>query len=336
MTATPQPADVHPNPDVDRPSRAALKRGLAGVLAAEIAAHGPLKILHRRENPLVSSYVADIVHLRFADGHREHLLCKFAHGRELTPPTPHEGLAHEAQVYAEVLGCCPLDSPHVFGGFTDDETGDVVLVLRFYPDAVPAAKSTDPAAVDSLICWLAAFHEWTAARLAEPRWEFLARYDADLYAMWLERTIELAAPFAAECPWLGRVAEAYRERIPLLVAAPVAVIHGEFTTRNALWDHGRILPIDWETAAMGPPEVDLAVFTYDWHPENIAVMERTYVAARWGGTPPDGYADRLIAARLYAAFHWLFGTPGGCSEERVRTHLMELHAEAVRWGIVAE
>ena len=321
---------------IDRPSRAALKRGLAEVLAAEIAAHGPLRIVHRRENPRVSSYVADIVQVRFADGHREQLLCKFAHGRELTPPTPHYGLAHEAGVYADVLGPCPLESPHVFGAFTDDETGEVVLVMRFYPDAVPAAKSTDPAAVDSLIRWLAAFHEWAGSRLADPRWAFLPRYDAELYTMWLDRTCEHAAPYAAECPWLARVADAYRERIPLLVASPVTVIHGEFTTRNALWNHGRILPIDWETAAIGPAEVDLAVFTYDWHPENIAVIERKYLEARWGGAPPEGYRERLLAARLYAAFHWLFGTPGGCGEERIRTHLRELHAEALRWGIVAE
>ena len=321
---------------IDRPSRVALKRGLEQVFAADIAAHGPLRILHRRENPRVSSYVADIVHVRFADGHREQLLCKFAHGLELTPPTPHLGLAHEARVYADVLGACPLERPLVHGSFADCETGDLVLVMRFYPDAVPAAKSTDPNAIDSLICWLAAFHEWAAPRLGDPRWDFLPWYDAPLYVMWLERTCDLAAPFAAEHPWLKRVAEAYRERIPLLVAAAPTVIHGEFTTRNALWDHGRILPIDWETAAVGPAEVDLAVFTYDWHRDDVAALHRTYVESRWGGSSPAGHADTMLAARLYAAFHWLFGTPGGCGPERVRAHLGELHAESVRWGIIAE
>lgn len=329
-------AEPSPSFSIDRPSRAALKRGLGEVLAAEIATHGPLRIVHRRENPRVSSYVADIVQVRFADGHREQLLCKFAHGRELTPPTPHYGLGHEARVYADVLGPCPLDSPRVYGGFIDVETGEHVLVMRFYPDAVPIGKSTDPAAVDTLIRWLASFHAWAEPRLNDSRWGFLHRYDADFYDMWLARTCEHAAPFAAECPWLGRVADAYRERIPLLVAAPPTVIHGEFTTRNALWSDGGILPIDWETAAIGPAEIDLAVFTYDWHPENIVEMEGTYVEARWGGSPPDGYRERMLAARLYAAFHWLFGTPGGCGPERVRTHLRELHAEAVRWGIIAE
>jgi hypothetical protein len=319
---------------IDRPSRAALKRGLEQVFAADISARGPLRIIHRRENPRVSSYVADIVHVRFADGHGERLLCKFAHGRELTPPTPHLGLDHEARVYADVLADCPLDLPLVHGSFTDDETGAVVLVMRFYPAAMPAAKSTDPAAVDALIHWLAAFHTWAASRCGDPRWAFLPRYGAALYAVWLERTCDLAAPFAAECPWLGRVADAYRERIPLLVSAPATVIHGEFTTRNALWDDGRILPIDWETAAVGPAEVDLAVFTYDWDPDDIAALERTYVEARWGGRPPEAFAETLLAARLYAAFHWLFGTPGECKPDRVRDHLQALRDEAIRWGIV--
>ena len=56
-TDAPEPKDFF----IDRPSRAALKRGLGEVLSAEVVAHGPLRILHRRENPRVSSYVADIV-----------------------------------------------------------------------------------------------------------------------------------------------------------------------------------------------------------------------------------------------------------------------------------
>lgn len=329
--ATPTPPE-----SIDRPTRAALRRGLERLLAAEIAAHGAMRILHRRENPRASSYVADIVQLRFADGHREQLLCKYAHGFELTPPTPHLGLGHEARVYREVLAECPLTTPRFHGSFADDETGDVVCVIEFHPRAVPAAKATATAAIDELVRWLAGFHTWAADRLPHAPWDFLPRYDADTYALWLDRTCAVAQPTAAEHPWLDAMADAYRGLIPRLAASPVTVIHGEFTTRNALWDAGRILPIDWETAAVAPAEIDLAVFTYDWHPDDIRGIEATYVAARWGGSPPEGFAETLLAARLYAAFHWLFGTPGGVGAERIHGHLGALRDEAVRWGIVAE
>lgn len=328
------PPASSPSFSADRPSRGALKRGLGQVLATEIAARGPVRIVHRRENPLVSSYVSDIVHVAFADGHRERLLCKFGHGRDLTPPTPHRGLGHEARVYAEALGDCPLDLPRVFGGFVDDETGDDVLVMTFYPEAVAAGKSEDPSAMDSLIRWLAAFHAWGMLRVEEPRRAFLPRYDESLYTLWVDRTCDLARSVPDDHSWLEAVAAFYRRRIPLLVAATPTVIHGEFITRNALWNDGCILPIDWETAAVGPAELDLAVLTYDWHLDDVRQMEATYLEARWGGVAPEDFDDTMMAARLYAAFHWLFGTPGGVGESKIRDHLRALRAEAVRWGVI--
>lgn len=319
--------------EVDRPSRAALVRGLTAVFAAEIAARGPLRIASRRENPKSSTYVADVVLLRFADGSAERVLCKFAHGATLTPPTPHRGVAFEAAVYRDVLRELPLPLPKFWGGFTDDETGDFVLVMRFYPDSLTAAQAPDDRGVHALVDWMAAFHEWGAPRVGDPAWVFLPRLDAALHEAWLAHTLELARLRAHERPWLERVAAAYRERIPLLAAAPVALVHGEMTTRNGLWAEGRVLPIDWETAAIGPPEVDLAVFTFDWHPEDMPEIVSRYVRARWRGTPPPGFAETLLAARLYVAFHWLFGDATECDEQRVRSHLEMLRHEAVRWGV---
>ena len=40
---------------------------------------------------------------------------------------------------------------------------------------------------------------------------------------------------------------------------PRAPAHGEFTPHNVLWQGGRAVPIDWESAAFGAGEVDLAV-----------------------------------------------------------------------------
>ena len=271
--------------------------------------------------------------LRFADGSAERVLCKFAHGADFTQPTPHRGLAFEAAVYRGVLRELPLPLPKFWGGFTDDETGDFVLVMRFYPDALTAAQAPDDRGVHALVDWMAAFHDWGAPRVGDPAWAFLPRLDATVHETWLAHTLDFARPFVPAHPWLDGVAAAYRERIPLLADAPATLVHGELTTRNGLWVEDRVLPIDWETAAIGPAEVDLAVFTYDWHPDDQREIEARYVAARWNGSPPCGFAATLLAARLYVAFHWLFGDATECDEPRVTSHLEALRAEAERCGV---
>lgn len=323
--------DSHPGTP---PARAVLRRGLERVLAAEIAARGPFTIVSRRPSPRSSTYLADVVRVRFADGSSERLLCKYASGVDLDPASPHRGLEHEAAVYDRVLRGAPLSLPHVWGSFRDADTGDFALVMRFYDDGLSSAQASDVGGVDAAVRWLAAMHAWAETRVADPRWDVLARYDTGYYLTWLDRTCDLARSLAPEYPWLDRVAAAYRERIPLLAGGRLTLVHGEFTPRNAFWADGRIMPVDWETAAVGPGEIDLAVFTFDWDLDELPDMERGYVAARWGGTPPATFAETMIAARLYVSFHWIFSGSFRGDGPRVRSHLEGILDEAIRCGIV--
>lgn len=322
-------ADDHPG---RKPSRAALARGLERVFAAEAQRRGPPRITWRRSSPRTSTYLADIVHVRFADGSRELLLCKYSDG--VGPPPPHRGLDYEADVYEHVLGECPADTPHYWGRFTDECSGGSTLVLRFYPDALSAAQAVEEGGVTAAVEWLARFHAWGERHATATAWRFLTRYDEAYYRYWVDRTCELARPLGGDQAWLERAAAAYRDRIPLLLSRVPTCIHGEYTTRNCLWADGRLLPVDWETAAIGPAEIDLAVFTYDWEEDDLAAMEATYVARRWQGSPPADFADTLLAARLYVSLHWIFSRVSGSEETRVRDHLAGFHEEAVRWGIV--
>ena len=333
-SSPPPPVPDHGDHAPERPSLRALRRGLEEVFVAEIAVRGPLRVAARRENPRSSTYVADVVLVCFADGSSERVLCKFSHGAVLTPPTPHRGLAFEVAVYRDVLREAPPPLPRFWGGFTDAETGDFVLVMRFYPEALTAAQAPENRGVHALIDWLAAFHAWGEGRVADPTWGFLPRLDAPVHEAWLAHTLAMAGPAARGQPWLDRAAAAYRDRIPLLATAPPTLIHGELTTRNGIWTEGRVLPIDWETAAIGPGEIDLAVFTYDWHPDDLREIEARYVQARWNGSAPTGFAETLLAARVYVAFHWLFGDATECDADRVTAHLEALHAELRRFGLV--
>jgi len=329
-TMTASAGDDHPG---RKPSRAALARGLARLFATEVPGRGPPRITWRRASPRTSTYLADIVHVRFADGSRERLLCKYADG--VGPPLPHRGLDYEADVYEHVLRQCPVPTPHAWGRFTDERSGGSTLVLRFYPDALSAAQAVEEGGVTAAAEWLARFHAWGADRVTAAGWRFLTRYDEAYYRLWIDRTCELARPLAGDYPWLDRAAAAYRDRIPLLCDRTPTCIHGEYTTRNCLWHDGLLLPVDWETAAIGPAEIDLAVFTYDWDPEDVEVIVAAYVARRWGGTPPAAFAETLFAARLYVSLHWIFSRMSGREEPRVRDHLEGFYEEALRLGIVA-
>ena len=324
-----------PVPDpVSKPSRHALKRGLTHVFASEINARGPLRIIHRRVSPQVSTYLADVVQVQFADGSREHLLCKYAHGVENTPFSPHHGLVYESRVYQQLVPHPALSLPRYWGSFTDDETGDFVFVMRFYPGGMNAAQGCDDGGLTELIRWITQFHEWGEAQVAAPEWRFLVRYDHAYYAHWLDLTNALARPLAHEYPWLEQAAAAYRDRIPLLVARPPTIVHGELTTRNTLWADGRIMPLDWETAAIGPAEIDLAMFTFDWDLEDVRTLEESYVQMRWRNSPPAGFADAMLASRLYVAYHWIFSSPDGRDVDRVRSHLATVQRKAARWGVI--
>jgi len=323
--------DSHPGTP---PAREVLRRGLERVLAGEVAARGPFRITSRRPSPRSSTYLADIVRVRFADGSSERLLCKYSNGVDFDPTSPHRGLEHEAAVYDRVLRDAPVSLPHVWGSFRDAETGDFALVMRFYDHGLSSGQAWEFGGVPQALRWLAAMHAWAESRVADPAWDVLTRYDTDYYTRWLDRTLHVARPLSSECPWLDRVVSAYRDRIPLLVGSPPTLVHGEFTTRNAFWAEGRVMPVDWETAAIGPGEIDLAVFTFDWNLDELPDLEQVYVEARWGDEPPAGFRETLLAARLYVSFHWIFSGSFHDDVARVRSHLEGILDEAIRVGIV--
>lgn len=318
------------------PSGAALRRGLERVLAGEVATRGPFRITSRRPSPRSSTYLADVVRVRFADGSSERLLCKYSNGVDFDPASPHRGLEHEAAVYDRVLRDAPVSLPHAWGSFRDADTGDFALVMRFYDGGLSSVQASELGGVTAALRWLATLHAWGESRVADPGWDVLARYDADYYFRWLDRTCQLARSLPAAAPWLDRVAAAYRDRIPLLTAARPTLIHGEFTPRNAFWADGRVLPVDWETAAIGPGEIDLAVFTFDWDIDELPDLERAYAEARWGDGPPAEFPEALRAARLYVSFHWIFSGSFRGDVPRIRSHLEGVLDEAIRLGIVPE
>jgi aminoglycoside phosphotransferase (APT) family kinase protein len=134
---------------------------------------------------------------------------------------------------------------------------------------------------------------------------FLKRYDAEYYLGWAHRTALLAGPLHARLPWLATLCQRFEILVPLLLAPPPTIIHGEYYGRNILVQDGIVYPVDWESAAIAAGEIDLASLTDQWPSSITEECELAYQHARWPQGTPIEFERRLAAARLYLHFRWL-------------------------------
>jgi hypothetical protein len=63
--------------------------------------------------------------------------------------------------------------------------------------------------------------------------------------------------------------------------------------------------VDWESAALGPGEIDLATLTDRRDEEVVRRCEVAYREARWPQGAPPGFTRALDLTRLYVHFRWL-------------------------------
>jgi hypothetical protein len=308
-----------------------------GDLAAELTAllneggfaRGDVVILEREPNVYSSSYPNDIVRCRLPQGDELELLCKY--GSESTLASGHSahgsrgGVGYEAAVYQYILTPSTLPALTFYGSRSRPERGEVWLVVEFagrdprisqYPEAMPAAAR-----------WLGTFHRVHAGRTAD--FAFLKEWDRDYYRGFVERTVAFVGRDERERRWLAELENRFDEwAAPLLREG--TIVHGEYYPDNVLFKNGTIYPIDWESAAIGAGDVDLAALTEGWEPEVVHECEEAYCKARWPEDVPADFHQCLTAARLFVACRWL-GDPAG-SAERFR-RVPELRRLAAELGL---
>ena len=278
----------------DVPDDAALLEGLGRLF-------GPgFRLLKRDANPYASTFASERVVVE-VEGEMQALFCKYSGG--YTPEDGHHGgVAYEATVYRS-LQECGVDVPHLYGCVRTSSkevcsSEEVWLVLEAV-DGERLNKAPSGALVEATR-WLTNFHARTHRTEPPP---YLTRYDADYYQGWAERSAHLAAPLDAY-PWLEGLCERFSEEVSLLQDTPT-LIHGEFYPHNILYQHERVLPIDWESAAWGAGEIDLACLTDAWPEETVEACEAAYCLTRWPEGVPEAFERRLSLAQLYLHFRWL-------------------------------
>lgn len=308
------------------PSDAELTAALRTLLQSEATT-----IVGRRPNAYTSSSRSEVVTILVAGDDQFELLVKYDRATPDPFPACRHGIDYCAHVYRAVVARSPLHHLLALGTIRIGAGALPALVLEHLDGALRVGEAPEVSGILSAAEWCGCFHRWAEPRHADADLAFLVRYDAGYYRAWADRTVTLAATAGTREPWLDRVCAAYRDMAEVLAAAPATVIHGELSPQNVLWLDGEIHPVDWESAAVGPGEIDLAALLFGWPAETVGRCIDAYWLARRAPRPAE-FPTRWAAATLYTALRWL-PPPQGPDDPRFTLAVDRLRETAVSFGL---
>jgi aminoglycoside phosphotransferase (APT) family kinase protein len=306
------------------PRDEALRAALAAVLHGEAE---QVQIETREVNGS-GTYPKERVVCRLSDGGRHSFFCKYEAPRAGSHVHRH-GVEYEAEVYRRVLSATGATTPQFVGTHVAD--GGTWLVLEFLDGS--ERLSDRPTDMVSAARWLGEFHAALDDRANSPELSFVTQYTVDYYRGWAGRTLEHAQEHGCATPALAALCEKFVDDIAAFAALPVTVVHGEFTIHNVLVRDAVVYPIDWESAALGPGEVDLMCLVDRWPADTVEDCARTYAAARYGANSPSDFATRMSWAELYLHLRWLGEHPDLMLHKKRIWRLERLEEIAGEWGL---
>jgi hypothetical protein len=284
------------------PDLHALSEGLTVALTETGMTDGPVVVLDRKNAPYGSTFPAEILKCRLGSQKERTLYCKYgvdidnaAHG--------HRGaVAYESIVYRNLLRTCGLSTAMYYGSYRRNGGKELWLILEFLEDARRVNKATFPGAMKAAARWIGHFHAQNVGRNPEA---WLKSYGAEYYLGWARRTLLFTQSRHRDFPWIKVLCEAFPQLMEVLLAAPTAIIHGEYYPKNVLACGGDIYPVDWESAALAAGEIDFASLVSGWPEDVIRECKVAYAKARWGTDVSAAFERRCEIAALYWNLRWL-------------------------------
>lgn len=307
-----------------------LTRGLTRIFSSVHPV--PVCVLDRQINMSWSSSPTEIVTCALADGRELRVLCKYVSRERQRGERHQRGIEHEARVYQSVLRGLTLPTATFHGFYRDADSDLQFMALEYLSDGVRLHKLLEPGAPQLAAQWIGEFHATLEQRRSDHRLSFLSTYDAEYYRGWTARTAEFTGVLLSRYPWLADLCTRTSEWSELLLSASPTVIHGEFYPDNVVVQGGVPRPVDWESAAIAPGEIDLACLTSGaWSPEIVRECEAEYRRVRWSSSsPPAAHESLLAAARIYLHFRWLGDSRDQATGERIRWRFEQLRLDAER------
>ena len=323
-----------PRPASPFPDLQALTAGLQALLRRDRPGGGTLTVLRREPNVYESTFPSEVVTCRLADGSWRRLFCKYSADLDNSDHGHRGGVAYEAEVYRQVLRPSRALTPRFYGTYTDDARSGTWLVLEYLDGGHDLVETPEPEAELLAARWIGRFHAAQEGHAVSAPVAFLNRCDAAYYSGWARRAAAVVRPWHGRYPWVGTLCERFEGMLDLLSASPLTVIHGEYYPLNILVRGSVVYPVDWESAAVGAGEIDLASLTEGWPEEGARRIAQEYQRARWPDGPPAEFEQRLAMSRLYLSFRWLADGPEPVCGESVAWYLRRLRSAGKRCGLI--
>jgi hypothetical protein len=285
----------------------------------------------RREPLNQGTFPKEIITCRLDNETEIQIFCKYESGSNHNSYGHRGGLALESTVYHNLLKPMQVSTPTFYGFNSDMPTGEIWIVLEYLDGSVRVGKSEEPLAMPLAAKWIGEFHAHLDAHLQSFEIPFLMSYDAGYYRGWVKRALQHNNQLKQRFQWFDLLFKRFEEVVTTLLSAQQTVIHGEYYPKNILYRDGKIYPVDWESAAISPGEIDLVSLTDMWPEEIARECKFEYQAARWPDGVPCDFDRILCAAEIYLHLRWISDMPKRTIGER---HFKHLHSACQRFGIV--
>lgn len=287
-------------PEIDN-----LQSGLNSALKDEGLLKGKLTIVARQPNVYASTYPSEIVTCRIGDGPKVQLFCKYSTGWINEAHGHRGGVEYEAKVYQRLLKYSDLSLARFVGIYQQPHDNCTWLVLEYLTDSMKITASPELTAPLRAARWLGVFHSFCSTKMTNPSLTFIRRYDAEYYKGWAMRALSIAKLSEHDYQWVVSICDHFDDVISELTTFPATIIHGEYYPKNVLFHDGSVYPVDWESTAIGPGEIDILTLTDGWNPDARRQLVHEYQQARWPEETPHDFNRRMCTASIYVQFRWL-------------------------------
>lgn len=255
-----------------------------------------------REPIRSGTFPKEILTLRGEGEGQCRVMVKYAAGTGHDDHGHRAGVAYECLVYSELLRPRGIHRPELLGIYRGEGPGHEWLILEFLEGARRLTKSRTDGVLELAAEWVARFHTTCES---SPPGQSIRRFEEDYYVGWVRRAQSAAEDVGVTDDAMCAVWTWAEGLVAEWLGEPETVAHSEYYPNNILVVDGEIHPVDWESAAVAPGELDLASLTDGWPEEVVDRCLGVYRAVRWSGRCPDHHASRLVAARAYLHCRWL-------------------------------